>query len=80
MDQKGLFLLLLRCLRFLQAQVLKMFGDEVELAKGDLFARLHLLHVSTKVEDNTHLKHKGSVHEWPLPSTPTVRIFSSDNT
>jgi hypothetical protein len=57
-----------------------LIDDEVEVAEGDLFVWLHLLCVITKVEDNAHLKHNGSVSERPIPRTPTVRKNSSGNT
>jgi hypothetical protein len=41
-----------------------LIGDAVEFAKGDLFARLPLC-VVAKVEENTHLKHDGSVVKGP---------------
>lgn len=60
-----MFLLLFGCFGFLQAQVSKLVYDEVELAEGDLFARLHLLCVVIEIEDDTHLKHNKSVCERP---------------
>jgi hypothetical protein len=50
-DLERLFLLFGR-LRFLQAQVPKPIGDEVELAKDDPRARLHLLRFIAEVKDN----------------------------
>lgn len=40
----------------------KLMGDDVELAKGDLFAWLHLLRIIAKVKDNIHLKHNMNLY------------------
>jgi hypothetical protein len=47
---------------FLKAQVPKLVGDEVELAEGDLLARLHFFWFIAEVEDNSHLKHNISLY------------------
>ena len=56
MDLKGLFSFL-GWFRLSEAQVPELVGDEVELAKDNPRARLHLLRFVAKVEDNSHLKH-----------------------
>jgi hypothetical protein len=42
---------------FLQMQVPKLVGDEVEVTEGDLLSRLHPLRVIVDVDDDSHLKH-----------------------
>jgi hypothetical protein len=39
-----------------------LVGDEVELAEGDLLARLLLLQFIADVEDDSHMKHKISLN------------------
>jgi hypothetical protein len=53
---------LLGWLRFLEAHVPELVGDAVELAKGNLLARLLLFWFIAEVEDDSHLKHNISLH------------------
>jgi hypothetical protein len=62
-----------------QVQVPELVSNEVQAAKSDLSARLHLLNV-VEPEDETHLKHNESTCKRPLPSMPTVRSIYSNNT
>jgi hypothetical protein len=39
-----------------------LVSDEVELAEGDLLARLHFFWFIAEVEDNSHLKHSISLY------------------
>ena len=49
----------------LQAQVPELIGDEVQVAEGDLLARLYLLHVIAELEDEAYLKHNESILKGP---------------
>jgi hypothetical protein len=61
MDLEGMFSFF-GWLMFLKAHVPELIGDEVELFKGDPFARLLLLRFITDVEGDSHLKHKISLY------------------